>query len=344
MTVNTGTFTSASDYHHVSIAAGATLAQSGNITVSGNWNNAGTLTHNNHTVILDGGDQQVLGDTDFFNLMKTVASAVTLTFEAGKTTTLGGALTLQGVTGQLLFLRSSTPGTRWNINPRGTRTIGYVDVQDSNNTNGAAINAGEGSINSNNTVNWLFYPDVTTQAVTGIGINAATGNGNITDLGIPNPTAHGVCWGTSTNPTTSDGKKDMGATTSTGAFTTAITGLGAATAYHVRAFATNTAGTSYGEDVTFTTLPNPPGVPVAKAATASNATGFTANWNTSTGATGYRLDVATNSAFTSYVSGYQDKDVGNVTTTNISGLSGGASYYYRVRQRIPAAPAKTPIP
>ena len=44
------------------------------------------------------------------------------------------------------------------------------------------------------------------------------------------------------------------------------------------------------------------------------ATSFTANWSTVSGATGYQLDVATNSSFTNYVPGYQDLDVGNTTS------------------------------
>ncbi|MEN6462753.1 MAG: DNRLRE domain-containing protein, partial [Syntrophomonas sp.] len=47
-------------------------------------------------------------------------------------------------------------------------------------------------------------PTVTTQAVSAITASTATGNGTITNLGVPNPTAHGVCWNTSGNPTTAD--------------------------------------------------------------------------------------------------------------------------------------------
>ncbi len=102
----------------------------------------------------------------------------------------------------------------------------------------------------------LTAPTVTTQAVSSIGTTNATGNGNITDLGYPHPTAYGVCWSTSANPTTSDNVIDNGAASATGAFTASMTGLSAETTYHVRAFATNTQGTSYGADVSFTTLPN----------------------------------------------------------------------------------------
>ena len=95
-------------------------------------------------------------------------------------------------------------------------------------------------------------PTVTTQAVTSISGTTATGNGNITSLGVPDPTAHGVCWNTTGAPTTTDSKTDEGAATATGAFTTGITGLTASTKYYVRAYATNSVGTGYGNQVEFT--------------------------------------------------------------------------------------------
>jgi hypothetical protein len=50
-----------------------------------------------------------------------------------------------------------------------------------------------------------------------------------------------------------------------------------------------------------------------------------------TGATGYRLDVSTSSTFSSYVSGYQNLDLGNVLSRSVSGLSASTTYYYQVR-------------
>ena len=58
---------------------------------------------------------------------------------------------------------------------------------------------------------------------------------------------------------------------------------------------------------------------------------FMATWDRVSGATGYRLDVSTSSSFSSYVSGYEDLNVGNVTSRIIGGLSSGTTYYYRVR-------------
>ena len=76
---------------------------------------------------------------------------------------------------------------------------------------------------------------------------------------------------------------------------------------------------------------SPPPAPTANAATAVTISGFAANWSLATAATGYRLDLSTNSAFTTYVTGYQNLDVGNVLTRNTSGLRSGTTYYYRVR-------------
>ncbi len=95
-------------------------------------------------------------------------------------------------------------------------------------------------------------PTVTTQAVSNIGETTATANGNITDLGTPNPTAHGFAYSpTDTTPDIeTDSVTDEGAASSTGAFTSDLTGLTAGLLYYMRAYATNTAGTSYGSEVT----------------------------------------------------------------------------------------------
>jgi len=61
------------------------------------------------------------------------------------------------------------------------------------------------------------------------------------------------------------------------------------------------------------------------------ATSFTAKWHSVGGATGYRLDVATDPAFVNYVPGYQNLDVGNVTSRNVTGLTPNTNYYYRLR-------------
>lgn len=74
-----------------------------------------------------------------------------------------------------------------------------------------------------------------------------------------------------------------------------------------------------------------PGNFVATAATGLTSNSFTANWTTSFGATSYILEVATDAAFTSYVTGYNNLNVGFVTSFNVTGLNCGTTYYYRVK-------------
>jgi hypothetical protein len=91
-----------------------------------------------------------------------------------------------------------------------------------------------------------------TTAASNIGGFSATSGGNITNDFGNTITARGVCWSTSANPTTANSKTTESGTT--GSFTSNITGLTASTLYYVRAYATNAAGTSYGAQVSFTTL------------------------------------------------------------------------------------------
>jgi hypothetical protein len=81
------------------------------------------------------------------------------------------------------------------------------------------------------------------------------------------------------------------------------------------------------------TTPGAPifGKPLATTATAITTTSFSANWNAVTSAISYRLDVATDAAFTSILSSYNDFTVPSGTTQTVSGLTAGTTYYYRVR-------------
>jgi hypothetical protein len=76
-----------------------------------------------------------------------------------------------------------------------------------------------------------------------------------------------------------------------------------------------------------------PSAPTANAASGVGQFQFTANWSAVSGATGYYLDLATSSTFTftTYVPGYSNLNVGNVTSKVITGLACGTTYYYQVR-------------
>jgi len=100
----------------------------------------------------------------------------------------------------------------------------------------------------------VVAPIVTTTSISGIAGNTANSGGNVTSDGGATVTARGVCWSTSQNPTDANSKTSNGA--GTGIFTSNISGLVNSTMYYVRAYATNSVGTSYGDQMSFATGQN----------------------------------------------------------------------------------------
>lgn len=94
-------------------------------------------------------------------------------------------------------------------------------------------------------------PDLTTSEITAITQTTAISGGNITDDNGEPITARGVCWDIGTDPTTENNKTSNG--TGIGSFVSNITGLLPGTVYYVRSYATNNAGTSYGNEISFPT-------------------------------------------------------------------------------------------
>ncbi len=97
----------------------------------------------------------------------------------------------------------------------------------------------------------LAMPTISTFAVSSITSTSANSGGDVSSDGNAVVTVRGVCWSTATNPTTADSKTTIGA--GTGSFSSAITGLSPGVTYNLRAYATNSIGTSYGNQFTFTT-------------------------------------------------------------------------------------------
>jgi len=101
----------------------------------------------------------------------------------------------------------------------------------------------------------VLIPVLSTASVSDITEISAVSGGNISDDGGLEIIDRGVCWGTTSNPTIAMNKTVDG--DGAGSFTSNITGLTQNTVYHVRAYATNSEGTGYGSDVSFTTIHNP---------------------------------------------------------------------------------------
>ena len=185
----------------------------------------------------------------------------------------GSSEMFQGAIDELRIWNTARSATEINnkmceeLNGDETGLIGYYSF---NQTIGTTLlditsNNNHGTLTNMDDSDWItsgafiYAPDITTQAVSSINTTTATGNGNITNLGNPAPTAHGVCWNTTGTPTIGDSKTDDGAASATGTFISNITGLAEGTLYYVRSYATNPNGTVYGDEVSFTTLMTPPG-------------------------------------------------------------------------------------
>ncbi len=95
-------------------------------------------------------------------------------------------------------------------------------------------------------------PTLTTTNVSSFDGSSAISGGDISSSGGYSVTARGVCWSTNPNPTIADSITLNG--TGTGVFTSTITGLTPNTSYYLRAYATNSVGTAYGNEIIFTTL------------------------------------------------------------------------------------------
>ena len=102
----------------------------------------------------------------------------------------------------------------------------------------------------------IYKPTVTTNSVSDITETSAVCGGNVTSDGGSPVTARGVCWSVSPNPTVNDNKTVDG--TGKGIFTSNIVGLTSDRVYYVRAYATNSKGTIYGEEKSFTTNSDTP--------------------------------------------------------------------------------------
>jgi uncharacterized protein (TIGR02145 family) len=95
-------------------------------------------------------------------------------------------------------------------------------------------------------------PQLTTTTISNISLNSAESGGNVTSDGGDVVTTRGIVWNTVTSPTTSLTTKTINGT-GTGSFSSSITNLIPSNIYFVRAYATNSIGTGYGNELSFTT-------------------------------------------------------------------------------------------
>ncbi len=193
------------------------------------------------------------------SLTTTAASVI-----SANTATCGGNITSDG--GSAITARGVCWGTSQNPSITGSKTTDGTGI-------GSFVSAITGlspgttyylrayAINSNGTAYGnqttlqmtVVLPTISTVTASAIYTTSASSGGNVTNDGGSAVTARGVCWNTSTNPTTANSKTTDG--TGTGSFTSSLSGLSANTTYYLRVYATNSAGTVYGTQNTILTLP-----------------------------------------------------------------------------------------
>lgn len=174
-------------------------------------------------------------------------------------------------------------------------------------------------------------PELTTSDVTSITLNSAVSGGTITSDGGEDITEKGVCWSTSTDPTIADSRTSDGSGSAN--FSSNLVGLAEGTPYYVRAYATNSVGTAYGNEVTFTTNQVTGATVTTTVATSLTSTTAAAGGNV-TDAGGGTVTARGVCWSTSPNPTTNDNKTTNGTgtgpfTSNITGLSDGTVYYYR---------------
>jgi hypothetical protein len=172
-----------------------------------------------------------------------------------------------------------------------------------------------------------YFPTVNTAPVALLPDGSVTGGGEVTSDGGSPVSSKGICWGTTPNPTITDQHSTSGF--GSGQFTNSLNGLVSNSRYFVRAYATNSSGTAYGQELTFVTLP---------AVSTSAVTNITQNSAASGGniqpgggetiaARGICYDMKANPT----IAGNHTNDGTGTGTfiSSISGLEGNKLYYIR---------------
>jgi hypothetical protein len=175
---------------------------------------------------------------------------------------------------------------------------------------------------------------ILTTAATGITSTAAATGGNIVSDGGQAILSRGVCYNTAPNPTTANSILTATPPTGTGTFTSNLTALSPGTTYYVRAYGINSSVTSYGNEISFTTLAAIPSLAATTPATAVTGTSATTGGNvlSANGSPILERGVCYGTTTTPTIANSKVIDPSPGTGTfvsNITGLSGGTLYYAR---------------
>ena len=325
---------------------GTLQTSTGSINLNGNWTNTGTFNAGTSgTVAFTGSSVSTITGANTFANFTCTQAGKQLSFEAGKTQTIGGTWTLTGSSGNLIKLRSTVAGTQWKVDPTGTKNISFVDVKDSNNINSAIINPTNSTDSGNNT-NWFSTSATPTPTPT-----PSTGDTTAPTVTITSPTSSSTYTTTSSTITLSGTASDNSGSVSSVTWSNSKGGSGTAsgtTSWSISSIslssgdniitvtATDGSGNSGTDTITVTYNATTTQPPTVTTDSATNVTSSTSTLNGTVNANG----VSTTAWFELGISSgtYGGKTstqgvggTGNTTVSmNISGLSPGTGYYYRI--------------
>jgi len=151
---------------HFNISAGSVDAGNGQVELSGNWSNSGTFIPGSSQVTVQDGcattNSTMSGDSDFYAFSAVSSNGKLLQVDAGTSQVFGNSLTLQGVIGDPLLIRSSSAGSLafFSLDLASTHNIFAVDVRDNNALSGQLLAPGfpadYESIDSGDNSNWFL--------------------------------------------------------------------------------------------------------------------------------------------------------------------------------------------
>jgi uncharacterized protein (TIGR02145 family) len=173
-------------------------------------------------------------------------------------------------------------------------------------------------------------PTVSTVGMSAVTSSTAISGGNISSDGGSPVTARGICWATTSNPSTNDNTTSNG--NGSGSYASEITGLQPGVTYYVRAYAENNIGIGYGNEISFTTLAALPTVTTANISSFTQLTAVGGGNVTSTGgATVTAKGVCWGTAPEPVAGGSHTTDGSGLGpfTSNITGLTPNTTYYVR---------------
>ena len=179
-------------------------------------------------------------------------------------------------------------------------------------------------------------PNVTVADASSITQNSATVGGGIATVGSTNLIQYGHCWSVTTNPTITNTKTTLGSKSTIGTYSSSLTSLLPGTTYYVKAYATNSAGTTYSPEMSFTTLPTPTapavttGTVSAITLTGAQVAGNVTNMGTSNITQhGHCWSITASPTVSDFKTQLGARTFAGAFSSTLTGLESGKTYYVR---------------